>query len=256
MTESTGEMITIRAADGSTEAYVARPSTTDTDGARSGVLLFIDAIGLRPRIQTMADRIASWGHVVLAPNVFYRSGTAAQTSPGAPLTDSDARARFMSAAMRRVAALTPGTVTPDIVAYIDTLQDLPGVTTGPIATIGYCMGGRLALLAATARPDDVAAVGMFHTGGLVTDSADSPHLHLTGITAEVLAIHADHDRSLPPEAIARFEHALTSVGVTHHTAVYPGAAHGYTMSDTAAYNHDAAEYHFTELAHLLERTLH
>ena len=63
--------------DGSAEAWLAVPGD---GGSHPGVLLFMDAIGLRPRIFEMADRIASWGYVVLAPHVFHREGTAAETS--------------------------------------------------------------------------------------------------------------------------------------------------------------------------------
>ena len=58
-----GRTLEIGTPDGPAEAYLARP---DDDG-HPGVLLYVDAIGLRPRIEEMADRIASWGYVVLAP---------------------------------------------------------------------------------------------------------------------------------------------------------------------------------------------
>ncbi len=45
------------------------------------MLLFVDAIGLRAQIREMADRIASWGYVVLVPHVFYRDGSAAEPPP-------------------------------------------------------------------------------------------------------------------------------------------------------------------------------
>ncbi|MFT4126621.1 MAG: dienelactone hydrolase family protein [Gordonia sp. (in: high G+C Gram-positive bacteria)] len=234
------------------DAYVARP---DTAGPHPGVLFLVDAFGVREQTRRMADRIASWGYVVLAPNVFYRSGTAEELEPTESLLTPDGRAAAYAALRPRTRSLTDEALMADLPAYIDALQALPGVTPGPIGITGYCMGGRLALRAATIRPDDVAAVGLFHTGGLVTDTPDSPHLSLADVAATVLAVHADGDRSLPPQAIAQFEHALITAGVTHSTTVYPGAEHGYTMADTSSYNHDAAEYHFTELATLFRRTL-
>ncbi|NDK88590.1 dienelactone hydrolase family protein [Gordonia desulfuricans] len=258
MTDTRGTTITVTTPDGTAEAYLTQP-VPDPDnpgGPLPGVLLIMDAIGLRPRIETMADRIASWGYVVLAPNVFYRDGDAAATSPSVEFLDDESRAEFFAGAMPRIRRLTPDLATPDLRAYVDALHARPEVSPGPIGATGYCMGGRLALLAGATLPDDVAAIGMFHTGGLVTDTSASPHLWVTDVRGEVLAVHADHDRSLPPVAIARFEHALSSAGVTHHTTVYPGARHGYTMSDTAEYNHDAAEHHFAELRKLFARTLH
>ena len=50
--------------------------------------------------------------------------------------------------------------------------------------------------------------------------------------------------------------ALREAGVRATTAVYPGAAHGYTMADTSMYDEVATERHFTELRGLFGRTLH
>ncbi|AFR51105.1 MULTISPECIES: dienelactone hydrolase family protein [unclassified Gordonia (in: high G+C Gram-positive bacteria)] len=251
----TGETITIAAADDDTDAYVARPDSSSPGALLPGVLFLTDVIGLRPRIEAMADRIASWGYVVLVPHLFHRFGSPADWAPTEDLLLPEARAAFFGSAMPRARTLTPDAVRPDLVAYLDALRSLPGVAPGPIGVTGYCMGGRLALNIAAARPDDVAAVGMFHTGELVTDDHDSPHLHLVGINAFVLAIHADRDRSLPAMAVAQFEHALIGGGVAHSATVYPGAPHGYTMSDLEAYHHEACEHHFTELEALFGRTL-
>ena len=83
-----GETIEIQAADGAAEAYLTgRPGGP-------GVLFCVDAIGLRPQIEEMADRVASWGYVVLAPHVFYRDGTAEQLAPKHGLHDEGARKAF------------------------------------------------------------------------------------------------------------------------------------------------------------------
>ena len=64
------EQIEISTPDGVVEAYVGRPD----DGEYPGVLFYIDALGLRPQIAEMVERIASWGYIVLAPNTLYRNG--------------------------------------------------------------------------------------------------------------------------------------------------------------------------------------
>ncbi|ROZ99031.1 dienelactone hydrolase family protein [Gordonia sp. OPL2] len=247
-------MIDVTTPDGTADAYLTRPD--GADGPLPGVLFIIDAIGLRPRTKEMADRIASWGYAVLAPNVFHRDGTAADLEPTVDLTEPGQRDAFFAEVMPRVHALNDDLAIPDLSAYLDALRGLDDVRDGDVGITGYCMGGRLALLAAATRPDVVGAIGMFHTGRLVTDGPDSPHLRLPDIRADVLAIHADEDHSLPPEAVATFEHALTSSGVTHSATVYPGAHHGYTMADTAVFHPEATERHFEELRGLFGRTLH
>jgi carboxymethylenebutenolidase len=249
----THQMMSIAAPGGTAEAYLTRPD--DADGPLPGVLFLIDAIGLRPRTTEMADRIASWGYVVLAPNLFYRNGTAAELEPTVDLTEPDARTAYFAEAMPRVHGLTDDLATDDLSVYLDTLRGIDGVSDGDVGATGYCMGGRLALLAAATRSDVVGAIGMFHTGGLVTDTPSSPHLRLPQVRADILAIHADEDHSLPPKSVAAFEHALTSSGVTHSASVFRGAHHGYTMSDTAVFHPEATERHFDELRALFARVL-
>ena len=123
------------------------------------------------------------------------------------------------------------------------------------ATTGYCMGARLAVRTATAHPDDVAAVAGFHGGGLATEEADSPHLGLPQARAEFVFGHADHDRSMPPEAVGRLGEALSAAGLLFINDVYAGAPHGYTMNDTERYHEESAERHYRALEALLERTL-
>ena len=55
--------------------------------------------------------------------------------------------------------------------------------------------------------------------------------------------------------VGRVEQALEQAGARYRSELYEGASHGYTMSDTAAYNEAAAERHFTELFALLDRTM-
>ena len=99
------------------------------------------------------------------------------------------------------------------------------------------------------------AVGGWHGGGLVTAETDSPHHAIAASRAEFAFGHADHDRSMPPEAVAALGEALTAAGRPHTNEVYEGAAHGYTMADTSVYDEAAAERHFAELRALLDRTL-
>jgi len=248
----TSEMIDITMPDGTAEAYVTRP---DDDGDHPGVLFHVDAIGLRPQTRQMADRIASWGYVVMAPNVFYRDGTAAELEPTTDLTQPGAREEFFQGAMGRVIALTPDRSDPDLDAYVDALLGLDGVSGTTIGFTGYCVGGKLAIRSAGLRPDAIAAAGAFHGGSIVTDDEDSPHRLVADAKAEILAGHADQDRSNPAEAVAALEAAMDAAGITYTSAIYPGAPHGYTMADTSSYDEAGAERHFEELQALFARAL-
>jgi carboxymethylenebutenolidase len=243
--------IAVPDAPGVAEAYVARPDS----GSGPGVLFFMDAIGVRPRIAEMCDRIASWGYVVMAPNVFYREGDVEAVGPHTDLRQPGEREAFFAEAMPRVGGLTSDLAVPDIAAYVAALRGLDGVADGPIGVTGYCMGARLALRAATGHPADVAACGGFHGGGLVTSEPDSPHAGLVTARAAFVFGHADNDGSMPPEAIEALGVELAEHGLPASNEVYPGAPHGYSMSDTSMYDEAATERHFTELEALFARTL-
>ena len=192
-----GETIQIQAADGPAEAYLAG------DAGDPGVLFYVDAIGLRPQIRDMVDRIASWGYVVLAPHVFYRDGAAADLAPHADLREQGAREAFFATLGDRIPSYTPDRSGPDADAWVAALREHAGE--GPIGTTGYCMGARLAVRTAGQFPNTVAAVGGFHGGGLVTDAPDSPHHAIAASTASYVFGHADNDGSMPPEATSRGE---------------------------------------------------
>lgn len=245
-------MIEIPVPDGTAEAWLARP---DDSAEHPGVLFIIDAIGLRPRIHEMAGRIASWGYVVLAPNIFYREGTAAETSPTGDLRLPGEREKFFATIGPRIGSLTAERVAADNASYLAALRAQDGVSAGPVGVVGYCMGARLAIQAAGAHPQEVGAVGGFHGGGLATDAPDSPHLSLATARAEFAFGHADNDASMGPEAVERLGRALKDAGLTAVNEVYAGAPHGYSMSDTSMYDEAACERHFTTLRALFARAL-
>jgi carboxymethylenebutenolidase len=243
-----GSTIDVPATDGIADAYLTRP---DDRRRHPGVLFMIDAYGLRPRIEEMADRIAAAGYVVLAPNLFYRAGRA-PVVPVPDMADPDSRSAFWTSIRPIMAELTRDRIERDGGAY---LEHLAQIAPGPVAITGYCMGARQGLRIAAAHPDRVAAFAGFHGGGFVTDAPDSPHLSANRLKAELYFGHADEDQSNTTQQIAALEAALDAAGVSYRSEVYAGARHGYTMSDTPVYDEAATERHFSELLGLFERTL-
>ncbi|MFI9718600.1 dienelactone hydrolase family protein [Streptomyces sp. NPDC052396] len=252
MTTVHGTMVDIPTPDGAADAYLAHP---EGDGPYPAVLLYMDAFGVRPHLKKMADRLASAGYTVLMPNVFYRHGRA----PVLDLPDfigSEHREELFKKIWPMMGAVlkTDGAMR-DADAYLRWLADAPQAADGPVGVTGYCMGAYLTLRTAGTYPDRVAAAAGFHGGHLATTEPDSPHLLADRITAELYFGHADQDPSMPPEQMDRLEKALTEAGVRHRCEVYPGAPHGFTQADTAEYQPEGAERHWTALLDLFARTL-
>lgn len=242
-----GTQIEVQAADGVAESYLVGPEQGEP---RAGVLFLIDAFGVRPTTMEMADRIAAEGYLVLMPNTLYRGGPFGW--PGTPeWTDENARGEFM-AKLKPQLGQAVGEAARDGAHYLDALAER---VPGPVGISGYCMGGRVGWRIATAFPDRVAALGCFHTGGLVSDGPDSPHRAAGELRCRLYCGFADQDASMTAEQIAELEQALDAAGVDYRAAIYAGAGHGYTMADTPVFDEAARERHFRELFALLGSSL-
>ncbi|MFI6323051.1 dienelactone hydrolase family protein [Nonomuraea sp. NPDC050556] len=235
--------------DGQADAFAAYPS----DGERHpGVLLYTDAFGIRPELENKARELAEHGYYVLVPNLYYRH----RPAPVLDLPEyigEDLRPGFIAEVMPLVQAHTTDRILRDAEAYLGFLTAQPEVSAGPSGVVGYCIGAALALRTASAHPGQVAAVAGFHPGFLVTDAQDSPHRLAHRLTAEVHIGLAVND--MTPETITDLTKAFDAAGVEHTIEIYPGTIHGFTMSDTAAFNPSALERHWDRLLPLLTRTL-
>src|SRR5947209_20125863 len=106
--------VDISMSDGVADAYLSRPD----DQPHPGVLFVMDAFGLRPTIDEMADRIAADGYVVLAPNVFYRAGRSPIFAMP-DLSDPEQRSSFFQSIRPLMEQLAPERVISDGAAYLD-----------------------------------------------------------------------------------------------------------------------------------------
>ncbi|MFD7756280.1 dienelactone hydrolase family protein [Streptomyces sp. NPDC059757] len=234
----------IPTADGHADAFAAFPDHAER---HPGVLMYADAFGIRPVLREMACELAGHGYYVLVPNFFYRHGPA-------PLIElpehigEEVRSAVVAQLMPLIEAHTAERVRSDADAYLRFLTTQPEVGTGPVAVTGYCIGGLLAMRTATAHPGQVAAVAGFH-GPVGADGPDSLHR----LTAEVHLGHAETD--MTPEALGELNQVLDAAGVGYTSEIYPGTVHGFTMSDTDAFNPAALQRHWDRLLPLLGRAL-
>ncbi|GGR52062.1 dienelactone hydrolase family protein [Streptomyces netropsis] len=235
--------------DGQADAFAAFP---DRGERHPGVLLYTDAFGVRPELEEKARELAEHGYYVLVPNLYYRHGPA----PVIELPEhigEEIRPEVIGRLMPLVEAHTTERVLRDANAYLRFLTAQPEVSAGPVGVIGYCIGAALAMRTATAHPDQVAAVAGFHPGFLVTDAPDSPHRRVPALTAQVHLGLAEND--MTPETISELDQALDAAGVGYTIEIYPGTIHGFTMSDTDAFNPSALQCHWDRLLPLLDRAL-
>jgi carboxymethylenebutenolidase len=240
--------VEIATADGTSPAYVFRPEGA---GPFPAAIVYMDAFGIRPAMLEIGERLAANGILALVPDLFYRSGPYEPMDPGPILADPEKRKAMFE---RFMGPATPEAVMSDTRAYLDYLAARSDVKPGPVGVNGYCMGGRLALIAVGTYPDRFAAMGSFHGGRLATDEPNSPHLLAPKIAARVYVAGAIEDSGFDDAQKARLEAALTDAGVTHAIETYP-AKHGWVFRDLPVYDAAAAERHWDALLGLYAETI-
>jgi carboxymethylenebutenolidase len=192
---------------------------------------------------------------VLVPNAFYRGGRSPVVENIEQLVGATDRGSLFETLGPKIRALTPEAANADSEAWIAHLRGRGDVHDGPIGTVGYCLGGRLSLRMAGQFPGDVGAAASFHGGNLATEDDDSPHLSAVRASAELYIGHADNDRSMDPEQMGRLTRSLADAHVRHTAELYVGAQHGWTQTDTPAYDEPSAERHWMRLLELFGRVL-
>lgn len=235
--------VQIPAPDGYSQGTLHLP---EGDGPWPGVLLFPDAGGTRETIRQMGDHLASLGYVALVPDIYYRAGQWAPFDVATLFTDEQERARLGGL----VSVLTNENVIADSGAYADFLLARPEVSGSAIGTTGYCLGGRMSLIAAEGLGRKIAVAASFHGGRLaVAGDPSSPHLSADRITATVYVAGATDDDSFTTEQAGLLENALTDSGVDHTLEFYR-ARHGFAVPDNPTYSTEADARHWEALHRL------
>jgi carboxymethylenebutenolidase len=135
-----GEMVSFASNGGTSEGYLAVPENPNG----SGVIVIQEWWGLVGHVQNVAERFAAQGYLTLAPDLFH----------GVKTNEPDEAVKLlMGLAMDQAAKDMSGAA-----AY---LADRDEVTTGEVGTVGFCMGGSLALWSGTLSDHIVAAVGFY-----------------------------------------------------------------------------------------------
>jgi carboxymethylenebutenolidase len=240
--------VTIETRDGLCPASLLTP--TGKAGPWPAVIFFMDGFGIRPAMWEMGQRLADGGYVVLLPDLYYRVGPYPPMNPREVL----ANAESMSALMKNVADLDRDRKISDTAACIEFLMTRPEVEGDRYGVTGYCIGGNVALTAAGAFPGRFAAVASFHGSNLVTDEPDSPHRFVNHITGYVYVVGAVEDAYFAEKQKRRLEEALTRAAVHHLVETYPGAHHGFVVSDVPSFDLAASDRHWASLFRLLHES--
>ncbi|MHC8353860.1 dienelactone hydrolase family protein [Pseudomonas sp. LB3P81] len=214
----TTQWIEIDSAEGKFGAYLAIPHTQKGPG----IVLIQEIFGVNEHIRSVAEQYAADGYLVIAPDLFWRSGHRIELT-------------YDEAGWKRAVELMNATdvdkAQKDIELAIDALKAQPGLD-GGIASIGYCFGGLLSYHTAANGLVDVAIA--YYGGGIQNqlDRADE-------IEVPLLMHFGERDSHISLEAVENIaERFDTNDNV--EIVVYPEAEHGFNCSHRDSYNQRAA----------------
>ena len=235
-------------ADGLADVYVVHP---EGDGPWPVLLFYMDAPGIREELHQMAGRLAAAGYCVVLPNLFYRVGTGFRLPADCTDPASPAHERMIQLYL----GLSVAEVMADTEALLAWLAGHPAADPGRIGTLGYCMSGRYALVAAHRWPRQVRAAASVYGTGLVTRDADSPHLLAAQAPAEFYVVFAELDMHAPAAHAGPMRDAFAAAGARAEVEVLPGVDHGFGFPQRATYDEAASEHVWRKLFALYARTL-
>ncbi len=218
-----GAWITLDSSDG--QPFSAWHETTASRRA-GGIVLVQEIFGVNSHIRAVAGRWAAAGYEVLAPSVFDRVERGVELGYD---TEGVARGREL------VAALGFDNALRDVAACARQL-----VAAGPVAVLGFCWGGTVALLASTRL--GLPAVSYY--GG-----RSIPFLH-EHAQAPLLLHFGERDPIIPPEHVTRIRTAFPDA----EAHVYP-VGHGFNCDQRADYDAAASDLAFARSQSFLERVL-
>jgi carboxymethylenebutenolidase len=246
-TRISGEGLTFTGA-GSTQvnSYLARPADA---ASHPGMIVIHEAMGLNEHIRDVCSRFANIGYVALGVDLYTREG-------GPP------PAGDVQAMMERLFSISDETVLGDLEGAADHLRSLDGVT-GRIGCIGFCMGGRYALLFACASDRLNAAVDCW--GGFIdratpdersTPPRPTPPLEMAGqLSCPLLAAVGAEDHNPSPQLAEQLRERARASGQEVKVDVYEGAGHAFFADYRPTYRPQPAAKLWSELVPFLHRHL-
>ncbi len=213
--------LTIQATDGSGSfsAFLVEPQTKPA----GAVVIIQEIFGVNEAMRAVASEMAGMGYIAICPDLFWR------IKPGIVLTDKT-EAEFKQA-LDYMGKFDQAKGVEDLKAAVAAARTLPGCN-GHVGTIGFCLGGRLAVMMAASSDADVN-VSYYGVG------IDEFIPQFSGIRAPLVLHIAGEDGFFPAEGRAKvLEAAKSAPQIQGYN--YEGADHGFARAGGIHWHGEAA----------------
>jgi carboxymethylenebutenolidase len=217
--------------------YVSAPAGS---GPFPALLVMQHQGGVDKFIQQITERLALDGYIAAAPDLYHRDG---------PDCTDDIVTRRSRLSDRRIIN--------DIAAAVNFIQGHGAVANDRLGVIGFCMGGRLALLSASANPAFKAAVAFYPGNTFRAWGRDipSPFERTGDICCPVQGHFGADDANPSPDDMAKLDAELNKLSKPHEFHSYPNAGHAFMDNTKESYRRQADEVSWPRTLEFLGRHL-
>ncbi|HKS39037.1 MAG TPA: dienelactone hydrolase family protein [Blastocatellia bacterium] len=226
--------------------FVAAPKA---EGRYPGILFYSDIFQLTGPMLRATARLAGYGFVVAAPEIYHRIEPAGTVIP---FDDAGRTQGLADAAKTPVAHFDAGCR-----ATLDYLANHDRVEKGKLGAGGFCIGGHLAFRAAL-QPDVVATVCFYgtgiHNGKLGQDENAGSLERADEIRGVLLMVFGTLDPHVPEDGRAKIQSALEQAGTKFSISLYE-AEHAFMRDEGPRYDAEATDQAFTEMVDFFRRAL-
>ena len=225
--------------------YVAAP---EPPGQYPGIVFYSDIYQLGEPMTRLADRLAGYGYLVAAPEIFHRLEPV-----GAVIEPTDIGKLRGNDDARRTAIAEYDADSEAVLRWLEAQETVDSSTLG---TFGFCIGGHLAFRGAL-QSQVKAAVCIYptgiHSGKLGRGVADTLE-RVAEIKGEVLTVFGTRDPHVPPEGRQQILAALDGADTGHKSLLYE-ANHTFMRDDGYRYDPVATDLAWGEAIAFLDRVL-
>jgi carboxymethylenebutenolidase len=224
----TGSMISYAANGRTNNGYLALPPS----GTGPGLIVIQEWWGLVGHIKDLADRFAAAGFVTLAPDMYHGEAT----------TNPDHAAKMLM-------ALNIAEAAADLRGAAEYLHAHAAVAPKKVGSLGFCMGGQLALFAAQELPELLSACVDFY--GIHPKVEIVPER----VKVPVLGHFGRDDKSVPLDVVHALANAVNAAGGSFQAHEYDAGHAFFNDGNANAYNPPAAEIAWTRTLAFLNSAL-
>lgn len=213
--------------------YLATPKT----GNGPGIVMIQEIFGVNQSMRTIADRFAAEGYTVLAPDIFWRLK---------PNVELGYEGKDLEQAFELYHVFDVNQGVKDLIVAVDFLRK-HAACNGKVATLGFCLGGKLAYL--TAARHNIDAAVPFYGGGIVEHLDEADNIH-----CPMLMHFGEKDEMIPSDQVDEIKETFKGRDDIE-IVVYPGVGHAFFNHSRKSYDPKAATLAEKRSLDFLKKTL-